>query len=190
MPKQMKERAIRSHMHPAAGWFMREQVEGRIPMTLGHTPVHAQAKDSRAILTLADRAGAQTTRSFDHVIAATGYRVNLERVPFLATDLALADRARGNIRRSFRTISKPQFRVSTRSVCRRWNVRSADALHGGRGVCGPPCCGAYRTQDSRCRRGSARRNEATIGARSLRPPATHLFSKKIVIAEFQVKSIT
>jgi cation diffusion facilitator CzcD-associated flavoprotein CzcO len=87
MPKQMKERAIRSHMHPAAGWFMREQVEGRIPMTLGHTPVHAQAKDSRAILTLADRAGAQATRSFDHVISATGYRVNLERIPFLATDL-------------------------------------------------------------------------------------------------------
>jgi cation diffusion facilitator CzcD-associated flavoprotein CzcO len=87
MPKQLKERAIRSHMHPAAGWFMREQVEGRIPTTLGLTPVAAQAKDGRAVLTLADGAGAQTTQSFDHVIAATGYRVNLKRVPFLSESL-------------------------------------------------------------------------------------------------------
>ncbi len=87
MPKQLKERAIRSHMHPAAGWFMREQVEGRIPTTLGSTPVAAWTNNGRAVLTLADRAGAQKTQSFDHVIAATGYRVNLERVPFLSQTL-------------------------------------------------------------------------------------------------------
>jgi cation diffusion facilitator CzcD-associated flavoprotein CzcO len=87
MPKPLKERAIRSHMHPAAGWFMREQVEGVIPTTLGHTPVAAWTKDGRAVVTLADRAGAQTARTFDHVIAATGYRVNLERVPFLSDAL-------------------------------------------------------------------------------------------------------
>ena len=62
MPKPLKERAIRSHMHPAAGWFMREQVEGVIPTTLGHTPVAAWTKDGRAVVTLADRAGAQTGR--------------------------------------------------------------------------------------------------------------------------------
>jgi len=87
MPKPLKARAIRSHMHPAAGWFMREQVEGRVPTTLGRTPVAAWTKDGRAVLTLADRAGTRTTRTFDHVIAATGYRVNLERVPFLSQSL-------------------------------------------------------------------------------------------------------
>ncbi|MGD0144860.1 MAG: NAD(P)/FAD-dependent oxidoreductase [Rhizomicrobium sp.] len=87
MPKQMKERAIKSHMHPAAGWFMRGQVEGQIPTLLGRSPVDAQPRNGRAFLTLADRAGERTTRAFDHVIAATGYRVNLERVPFLSPAL-------------------------------------------------------------------------------------------------------
>ncbi len=87
LPKVMKERAIESHMHPAAGWFMRDQVEGRIPMTLGRKVTMANAKDRRVQLTLAGRRGEEETLSVDHVIAATGYRVDLRRVPFLSADL-------------------------------------------------------------------------------------------------------
>jgi thioredoxin reductase len=87
LPRHMKERAIKSHMHPAAGWFMRWQVEGVIPMTLGAVTTKARAKDGRAWLTLARHDGTEEVRPFDHVISATGYRVDVERMKFLAPSL-------------------------------------------------------------------------------------------------------
>lgn len=83
LPASLKRRAIDSHMHPAAGWFMRDKIEGVIPMSLGRKLVKAQAKDGRAALTLADG----ETLAFDHVIAATGYKMDLRRIPFLAKAL-------------------------------------------------------------------------------------------------------
>jgi thioredoxin reductase len=82
LPRHIKDRAITSHMHPAAGWFMREEVEGRIPLMLGRTPVKAEVKDGRAVLTLASQSGEETL-AVDHVIAATGYDPDLDRLAFL-----------------------------------------------------------------------------------------------------------
>src|SRR5581483_5782941 len=66
----------------------REQVEGVIPMTLGVTPVSARrGKDGRAQLSLRSRDGAVESKTFDHVIAATGYRVDMKKVPFLTESL-------------------------------------------------------------------------------------------------------
>ena len=87
LPQALKRRAIASHMHPAAGWFMRDKVEGRIPMSLGREIVKAEENKGRVDLTLSDKAGCKETLSFDHVIAATGYRTDMRRVPFLAADL-------------------------------------------------------------------------------------------------------
>lgn len=87
LPASLKRRAIDSHMHPAPGWFMRDKVEGIIPMSLGRALEKATAKDGRVSLTLA---GGETL-AFDHVIAATGYKMNLHRIPFLAK--ALRERA-------------------------------------------------------------------------------------------------
>jgi cation diffusion facilitator CzcD-associated flavoprotein CzcO len=87
LPKPLKERAIKSHMHPAAGWFMREQVEGRIPMTLGRKVAMANARDKRVQLTLTGRHGEEEALRVDHVISATGYRADLRRLPFLSAGL-------------------------------------------------------------------------------------------------------
>jgi cation diffusion facilitator CzcD-associated flavoprotein CzcO len=87
LPRHLKDRAIASHMHPAAGWFMREQVEGRLPVSLGSALAKAEAKDGRVALTLADQAGREETLGFDHVMAATGYRVDMRKVPFLGSGL-------------------------------------------------------------------------------------------------------
>ncbi|MGN6516805.1 MAG: NAD(P)-binding domain-containing protein [Rhizomicrobium sp.] len=83
LPRALKDRAIASHMHPAAGWFMREQVEGRISTLTGRTPVKAEAKQGRVSLTLAKANGSEELISADHVIAATGYVPDVDRLPFL-----------------------------------------------------------------------------------------------------------
>jgi thioredoxin reductase len=87
LPKHLKERAIASHMHPAAGWFMREEVEGRIATSLGRVVSKAEAKNGRVALSLRSKSGQEETIACDHIIAATGYRVDLGRVPFLAPEL-------------------------------------------------------------------------------------------------------
>ena len=87
LPKHLKERAIASHMHPAAGWFMREEVEGRIATSLGRTVAKAESKNGRVALSLRTKAGQEETLACDHVIAATGYRVDLTRIPFLGPEL-------------------------------------------------------------------------------------------------------
>jgi thioredoxin reductase len=85
LPRHLKDRAITSHMHPAAGWFMREQVEGVVPTTLGAKIIDAVLKDGRVAIELSAVDGNDVSMSFDHVISATGYRVDLARVPFLST---------------------------------------------------------------------------------------------------------
>jgi thioredoxin reductase len=87
MPKHLKERAITSHLHPAAGWFMREEVEGRIPMSLGRSLAKAETRNGRVSLTLRTKTGSEGALDCDHVIAATGYRVDMECIPFLAPEL-------------------------------------------------------------------------------------------------------
>jgi len=88
LPRHLKDRAIASHLHPAGGWFMREQVEGKIPKSLSRTICGARVRNDQAALTLARADGRQETQSFDHLIAATGFRPDLRKLPFLAPDLA------------------------------------------------------------------------------------------------------
>ncbi len=87
MPESLRLRATRNHLGPAPGWFMRERVEGRIPMQLGTRVTGACAKGDHVELELADDAGKRGTANFDHVISATGYRPDLARLPFLSMAL-------------------------------------------------------------------------------------------------------
>ncbi|MBV8979218.1 MAG: NAD(P)/FAD-dependent oxidoreductase [Alphaproteobacteria bacterium] len=87
LPQALKRRAIDSHMHPAAGWFMREKVEGVIPMSLGCTVAGAKAENGRVLLRLAGAQGKSERLDCDHVIAATGYRMDMRRLPFLPQSL-------------------------------------------------------------------------------------------------------
>ncbi|HEV2561690.1 MAG TPA: NAD(P)-binding domain-containing protein [Rhizomicrobium sp.] len=87
LPESLRLRATRNHLGPAPGWFMRERVEGRIPMLLGHDVLSASTKGESVELNLADSTGEKKTAIFDHVISATGYRPDLARLPFLSLSL-------------------------------------------------------------------------------------------------------
>jgi hypothetical protein len=87
LPEALRRRGVQSHMHPAAGWFMREKIEGRVETLLGRTVAAAKEKGSRIELTLLDRGGYHDSVTCDHVIAATGYRPDTRRLTFLAPEL-------------------------------------------------------------------------------------------------------
>jgi thioredoxin reductase len=83
LPEPLRMRGVSSHMHPAAGWFMREKIEGRIQTLLGRTIAEAEEMKYGVMLTLSDREGKREQVVCDHVIAATGYRPDTRRLSFL-----------------------------------------------------------------------------------------------------------
>lgn len=86
MPEAFRMRVVRDHLGPAPGWFVREQVVGKVAMTVGATIRAARVEGGRVVLDLATGEGAHRIEA-DHVIAATGYRVDLRRIPFLSPAL-------------------------------------------------------------------------------------------------------
>ncbi|MEI9990806.1 MAG: NAD(P)-binding domain-containing protein [Rhizomicrobium sp.] len=87
LPKALRLEVTRRHLGPAPGWFTRDKVEGTIPKALGVTLQGARLADGRVALDLTDDQGATSTLLADHVVAATGYKPDLARLPFLDAEL-------------------------------------------------------------------------------------------------------
>lgn len=73
---------------PSAGWPMRERVEGKVRVIPNVTPRSAQMQGERVALILGREDGSAEHLEVDHVIAATGYRVDLRQLPFLSNGIA------------------------------------------------------------------------------------------------------
>jgi thioredoxin reductase len=86
LPESLRLKVTRRHLGPAPGWFMRERIEGRIPALIGQTLDRAELRDGRVTLEISDSAGTLALNC-DHVVAATGYRPNIERLTYLSPDL-------------------------------------------------------------------------------------------------------
>lgn len=96
---------------PAGGWFMKERLESCVPVMTGEHLKEMEEKGGRVRLTLAGRNGVRTQIEVDHVIAATGYRVDLARLSFLDDPL----RARIKLTGSSPWLS-PNFESSVRGL--------------------------------------------------------------------------
>lgn len=86
LPVETKLRINRTLLPPAGGWPIRECVE-QLPLLLGHVLEQAEPRDGRLHLRLIVPDGTNREVSTDHLIAATGYRVDLRRLIFLSEAL-------------------------------------------------------------------------------------------------------
>jgi thioredoxin reductase len=93
LPEQLRLEFVRKHLGPAPGWFIRDEVVGKVPFILGVTITEAKVQDGRVCLQLTDRAGKSQTLTADHVIAATGYKTDLRRLDFMHADILAGIRA-------------------------------------------------------------------------------------------------
>jgi thioredoxin reductase len=84
MPQRLRLEVARRHLGPAAGWFVKDQLVGQIPFHLGLRLDQAKIADGRVQLQLVNGLGAEQTLVTEHVIAATGYKVDLRRLSFLS----------------------------------------------------------------------------------------------------------
>jgi thioredoxin reductase len=87
MPLRLRLRAVRRHLGPAPGWFVKDKVVGRVPMQLGVNLTSVTLRNNRVQLTCREQRGGESTLVADHVVAATGYRVSLRRLKFLDAGL-------------------------------------------------------------------------------------------------------
>jgi hypothetical protein len=89
MPERFRLDKVRRILGPAPCWFITQEVVGKVPINVGLSLTDATVQNGGIRLQFADGAGAIQTIETEHVIAATGYRVDLRRLPFLgASDRA------------------------------------------------------------------------------------------------------
>lgn len=87
LPESLRLEAVRRVLGPSGGWFAKEKVVGKVPLHLGCTVERAEIQDGHVRLHLRDAEGSTRELHTQHVIAATGYRVDLERLKFLSSDI-------------------------------------------------------------------------------------------------------
>jgi len=87
LPERLRLEAVARTLGPSAGWFVREKVEGQVPLLLGYTPERAEVQNGKVHLHLRAVSGMQREVVAEHIIAATGYRVNMEHLRFLNSEI-------------------------------------------------------------------------------------------------------
>jgi thioredoxin reductase len=86
-PEARRLRIVRDYLGPAGGWFMRDRLIGRVPLLLGYQLRGAGVSNDRVHLKFAAADGSINEVITDHVIAATGYRVDLTKLEFLSGEI-------------------------------------------------------------------------------------------------------
>ena len=92
LPADRRVRTARTALGPAGAPWLRPRVEGKVRTLLGHTVQWAAVDVGGARLGVRATDGRTAEITTDHVLAATGYRANLDRLSFLDASL------RGSVR--------------------------------------------------------------------------------------------
>jgi thioredoxin reductase len=111
LPEQLRVETVRRALGPSGGWFIRDMVVGKLPVHLGCNVQSCEVRNGKVHVEIQGNDGSKSEIVADHVIAATGYRVNLERLQFLNPQ----------IRSSLKTLAgspvlSPNFESSVRGL--------------------------------------------------------------------------
>jgi thioredoxin reductase len=87
LPERLRLEAVGRSLGPSAGWFVKEKVVGRVPLLLGYTPERAEVQDGKVHLHLRALDGTEHEVLAEHIIAATGYKVDMARLTFLNPEI-------------------------------------------------------------------------------------------------------
>jgi len=87
LPEGVRIRLLHRVLGPSGAWWLRQRVEGRVPVLCGRTVRSARAEDGTVRLDVVDAAGGGETLRADHLLLATGYRVDVDRLGLLSSEL-------------------------------------------------------------------------------------------------------
>jgi thioredoxin reductase len=87
LPERLRLYIVGRALGPSGGWFIRDKVIGKLPLHLGCTPQSAEVQNGKVHLKVRAADGGEREIVTEHVIAATGYKVDLERLKFLNPEI-------------------------------------------------------------------------------------------------------
>jgi thioredoxin reductase len=87
LPEQLRLKIVARALGPSGGWFIRDKVIGKMPLHLGCTPREAKVQGGKVRLILSAEDGDSRELVTEHVIAATGYKVDIDRLQFLSPEI-------------------------------------------------------------------------------------------------------
>jgi glycine/D-amino acid oxidase-like deaminating enzyme len=87
LPEALRLKIVDKHLGPAPGWWTRGATAGKVTFNLGAKLLGAMPKGGKVALEFEDASGKWLTVECDHIIAATGYVVDIRRLPFLTAPL-------------------------------------------------------------------------------------------------------
>jgi thioredoxin reductase len=93
LPTERRVRLTRTYLGPLGAWWLRDRVEGKIPIFRQTSIVGAAVTNGKIALRLRTAGSEDREIQTDHVISATGYEADVDRLPFIGRELA------GRIRR-------------------------------------------------------------------------------------------
>lgn len=96
LPRATREEVVRRALGPAGAWWLKPRVLGKVPTSLG-TVVRSATPHGEGLQLELDTAGASRHVTTDHVIAGTGYRVDVNRLAFVDRDLLARVRQAGTV---------------------------------------------------------------------------------------------
>jgi thioredoxin reductase len=86
MPLAFRLKVVKKHLGPAPGWFIKDAVVGHVEINVKSTVEEVQVQPDHVRLRVT-KSGESRWIETDHVIAATGYKVDLQRLSFLSSGL-------------------------------------------------------------------------------------------------------
>ena len=88
LPLILRKYVFDGYLPPAGAWWLRDRVENVLPIEYCTTVVGARPTAAGVQLQLDNsETGAKSTIVVDHVVAGSGYDVNIKRLPFLGAEL-------------------------------------------------------------------------------------------------------
>ena len=83
LPTAMRLRIVATTLGPAPGWFMTPRVRPRIPIFSGQEVTGCKAVEGTIHLETKSADGKISRFTADHIVAATGYSVDVNKIPYL-----------------------------------------------------------------------------------------------------------
>lgn len=87
LPESLRLKIVRRVLGPSGGMYIRDKVLGVVSAHLGCRIERARIEAGNAVLDVVFSNGERKTLAYEHVIAATGYKVNVERLQLLSADI-------------------------------------------------------------------------------------------------------
>jgi thioredoxin reductase len=83
VPEARRVRFTLGYLGPSGPWWLHDRFTGRVPHRLDSEVTSAVAKGDKVTLHVSEKKGPSRSLEFDHVIAGTGFEVDVDRIPFL-----------------------------------------------------------------------------------------------------------